>query len=170
MNNYQSYKTELDYILNYHRNQELEIIVEKLEKISKEMLSTLQESEPVEIDSEFFKWQRDKHKLHSNDFEHIFKEKLDGTKIKVGRVFSDNDVELYKPKRLISPNENSGYVEGLNWSTYWLTINKEFRLVKFEPANRINEVFEDPWSIYEFNALGYKTPNGTIVHYDSYIE
>lgn len=173
MSKYQSYKSELDYILNYSRNQELDVVVEKLERVAKQMLSTIQELEPIEIDPEFFEWQASKHNLHSpslDDWEYVYKEKSDGTRVKVGRVFRDGDLELYKPKRLRNPNESSNYVEGLNWSTYWLTKNEDCMLVKFQPSNRINEIFEDPWSTCEFNALGYKTPNGTVVHYDSYLE
>lgn len=169
MSKYKAYKAELDYILHWMYKNQLEVTIEKLEKVAKEMLSTIQELEPIEIDPEFFEWQSNKYKLHLgtlDNWEYVYKEKSDGTRVRVGRIFSDGDVELYKPKKLKSPKE----VGVRNWSIYWLAKNENCILVKVQPSSRINEVFEDPWSTYEFNALGYKTPNGTIVHYDSYLE
>jgi|SRR4028119_43834 hypothetical protein len=171
MSKYQYLKTKVNRILEDKNCLTTEVLNYELENLVQELLSTIQELESVEIDPEFFEWQKRKYKLHSCDWEYVFKEKSDGTRVKVDRVYNDDgDIELYKPKRLRSPDESSSYVEGLNWSTYWLTLDKDFKLVRFEPSNRINEIFEDSWSTYEFNALGYKTPNGTIVHYDSYIE
>jgi hypothetical protein len=149
-----------------------------LEKIAKEMLSTIQELEPVEIDPEFFNWQANKRNLNPNDWTYVYKEKSDGTQVLIGRIFKDNDLELFKPKKLKSPTNDSNCVEGLNWSVYWFIKEEDvdedgldtLKKIKVKPISRINEIFDDPWSTYEFNALGYKTPNGTIVHYDSYIE
>jgi len=136
------------------------------------MLSTIRELEPVEIDPEFFDWQSRKFTLYplSTSIREVYKEKSDGTRVQVGLFYNNENLALYKPSKLRSPTGNPSYIEGLNWSTYWFYLDETNKKVKFTPSNRIHEIFEDPWSTYEFNALGYKTPNGTIVHYDSYIE
>lgn len=156
--------------------------IRKLDRIAQQMLDyieqkeeeeeyTFSEKSTIEIDSEFFDWQARKFNLYplSTKLRNVYKEKSDGTKVHVGLLYND-DLALYKPKSLKSPTENSNYVDGLNWSVYWFYLDDEGKKVKFQPSNRINEIFEDPWSTYEFNVLGYKTPNGTIVHYDSYLE
>ncbi len=172
MSKYKTLKAELDYILNWRNTNNSDVTIEKLEKISKDMLSTIQELEPVEIDPEFFNWQSRKFNLYplSTKVREVYKEKSDGTRVRVGLLYNDDDLGLFKPDKLKSPTDNPNYIEGLNWSTYWFYLDEEGKKVKFQPFNRINEIFEDPWSTYEFNALGYKTPNGTIVHYDSYLE
>lgn len=172
MSKYQEYKAKFTEIFNFRNSQHPDVIIDDLEKLSLEMLSTIQELEPVEIDPEFFNWQSRKYNLYplSTKLREVYKEKSDGTRVRVGLLYNDDDLALYKPKSLKSPTDNPNYCEGLNWSIYWFYLNDEGKRVKFQPSNRINEVFEDPWSTYEFNALGYKTPNGTIVHYDSYLE
>lgn len=173
MSKYQHLKTKVNRILEDKNCLTTEILNYELESLVQELLSTIQQLEPLEIDPEFFDSQSRKFNLLyplSTKLKEVYKEKSDGTKVRVGLLYNDDDLALYKPKSLKSPTENSSYVEGLNWSTYWFYLNDGAKKVKFQPSNRINEIFEDPWSTYEFNALGYKTPNGTIIHYDSYLE
>lgn len=174
MSKYQYLKTKVSRILEDKSCLTTEILNYELENLVQELLSTIQELEPVEIDSDFFNWQSRKYNLYplSTKLREVYKEKSDGTRVRVGLLYNDDDLALYKPKFLKSPTDNPNYVEGLNWSTYWFYFDEDSnnKKIKFIPSNRINEIFEDPWSIYEFNALGYKTPNGTVVHYDSYLE
>ena len=172
MSKYQDFKSKLNCILHWRDAYHSDVVIDELEKISKEILSTIQELEPVEIDPEFFDWQSRKYNIYplSTKVRNVYKEKSDGTKVRVGLLYNDDDLALYKPLKLKNPTDNPNYIEGLNWSTYWFYIDDNNKKVKFTPYNRINEIFEDPWSIYEFNALGYKTPNGTIIYYDSYID
>ena len=173
MSKYQYLKTKVNRILEDKNCLTTEILNYELENLVQELLTTIQELEPIEIDPEFFDGQSRKFsRLYSlsTKVREVYKEKSDGTKVQVGLLYNDEDLGLYKPKKLKSPKDNSSYVEGLNWSTYWFYLDEDNKKVKFTPSNRINEIFEDPWSTYEFNALGYKTPNGTIVYYDSYIE
>jgi hypothetical protein len=173
MSKYQYLKTKVNRILEDKNCLTTEILNCELENLVQELLSTIRELEPVEIDPEFFNWQSRKFsKLYplSIKVREVYKEKSEGTKVRVGLLYNNDDLALYKPNKLKSPAENPNYIEGLNWSTYWFYLDEDNKKVKFTPSNRINEIFEDPWSTYEFNALGYKTPNGTIVHYDSYIE
>ena len=172
MSKYQYLKTKVGRILEDKSCLTTEILNYELESLVQELLLIIQELEPIEIDPEFFDWQSRKYNLYplSTKLREVYKEKSDGTTVKVGLLYNDDDLALYKPDKLKSPTDNPKYVEGLNWSVYWFYLDDEGKKVKFQPVNRINELFEDPWSTYEFNALGYKTPNGTIVHYDSYLE
>lgn len=167
MTKYQEYKTKLDRFLKWEYFSKEEIKRDILEGLCSEMLSTIKELEPDGIDPEFFDWQSRKFNLYplSTKLRDVYKEKSDGTKVRVGLLYND-DLALLRPDKLKNPKENGG----CNWSVYWFYLDEKNKKVKFQPSNRINEIFEDPWSMYEFNALGYKTPNGTIVHYDSYLE
>jgi hypothetical protein len=168
---YKAFKAELDNILKQRNSAHPDVIIEQLKKIATEMLITIQELEPVKIDPEFFDWQSRRFNPHSlnTDLQDVYKEKSDGTRAKVGLLYNREELALFKPDKLKTPEDNPSYIEGLNWSTYWFYLDENNQKVKFQPSNRINEIFEDPWSIYEFNALGYKTPNGTVVYYDSYL-
>lgn len=172
MSKYHYLKTKVGRILEDKNCLTTEILNYELESLVQELLLTIQELEPVEIDPEFFDWQSRKFNLYplSTKLRDVYKEKSDGTRARVGLLYNDEELGLYKPDKLKSPTDNPSYVEGLNWSIYWFYLDEEGKKVKFQPSNRINEIFEDPWSTYEFNALGYKTPNGTIIHYDSYLD
>lgn len=186
MSSYQKLKTEFDEInsafIDYNLHQRevysdldctrLDCLYGELRDLILKTLSTIKELEPTEIDPEFFDWQTRKFNFYplSTKVREVYKEKSDGTRVRVGLLYNDDDLALYKPNNIKNPKDNPKYIEGLNWSIYWFYLDNEGKKVKFQPSNRVNETFEDPWSIYEFNALGYQTSNGTIVYYDSYLE